>query len=540
MKKFLILIFLIYNFNLFAQTYPISKGLNTNYEWITNVTLENINNSTNAGSGYDDFTSISTKLLTNTTYILSVTIHVDPNNPHEYINAWIDWNDDGDFDDINENYIIATNTNQNGPHTINITTENHVGELRMRVTLKWNSAADNDETFTYGEVEDYTINTYRWYLSTSLGDWDIDGVPNYLETTNDLITATDIDSLLGTYSNDPNTARIYLNEGNDLTTFNNNFVQTTDIELTSNDSVWVTFITESAGNKNTLAYYTYTTKPTKIEDIDTIRIIYPNSSSNGSGGNLIKGNKVFIGKFPSGTKIGWCLFSNAWNNDSTTYVNSLPNWTNTYYSTDSSFNLNNYDHTALFKYKHYDKWILSFEDLNLGDKDYADVLYWITTTSGDFTLLPIKLLNYNYNYKTKNIEWSTIIEQNNDYFSINIINKDGLIKNTYYVNGAGNSNILQKYKLNINESNVYVQVTQTDYDGNENYLFTLYIQDKKDKDIYIIHNYDYIEIIGDFNDIEIFSINGMKISYRKINNKIYLNHGIYIIIIDNKSYKIIF
>jgi len=325
MKKTLLIIFMFMFMvlNAWSQTYPISYGDITDDEWITNVTLGNINNSTNAGDGYDDFTNISTDLLTNTTYTLSVTIHVDQNNPHEYINAWIDWNDDGDFNDNGEKYTLVVDTQQDGPHTININSGNHVGELRMRVSIKWNSEPDNDENFTYGEVEDYTINTYKWRLAT-LGNWDSDGVPDYLESTGDVVTDSDVDSLLGTYSNASTTPRVYLNAGKDLTTFNSTFIQTTDIELTTYDSVWVTFITESAGNRNTLGFYTYTTEPTNINDIDTMTLIYPNSSLNGSSGNLSKGNKVFIGNFPSGTKIGWCLFSNAWDSDSTSFVDRLP------------------------------------------------------------------------------------------------------------------------------------------------------------------------------------------------------------------------
>ena len=536
MKKILLIIFIFFSID--AQSYPASRGNNTNYEWITNVTLENINYSTSAGSGYDDFTNISTDLLTNTTYTLSVTIHVDQNNPHEYINAWIDWNDDGDFNDNGEKYTLVVDTQQDGPHTININSGNHVGELRMRVSIKWNSEPDNDENFTYGEVEDYTINTYKWRLAT-LGNWDSDGVPDYLESTGDVVTDSEVDSLLGTYSNASTTPRVYLNAGKDLTTFNSTFIQTTDIELTTHDSVWVTFITESAGNKNTLGFYTYTIDPTNINDIDTMTLIYPNSSSSDAGDPLVAGNRVYIGSFPSGTKIGWCLFSNAWVSDSTSFVDRLPNWTNSYYSK-SDFNPSNYDHTAIFKYKRYDKWVLSFEDLSLGDKDYADVLYWVTTSSGNFTPLPVELLSYDYNYKTQNLEWVTASEENNDFFTITVFEKDGTIVNTYYVDGAGNSNILLKYQLNIIENDVYVHATQTDYDGKRNDLFTTYIRQQKQK-IYLINNINHIEINGVFNEIQIINMNGVEIPYNIINNKVYgLKRGFYIFIIDETPYKVVY
>jgi len=65
----------------------------------------------------------------------------------------------------------------------------------MRVTMKYNSAASPCETFTYGEVEDYTVNI-------------TDASSNYMITSNDAIELGNAPDGLEIY---PNPAGSYLN-----------------------------------------------------------------------------------------------------------------------------------------------------------------------------------------------------------------------------------------------------------------------------------------------------------------------------------------
>jgi hypothetical protein len=138
------------------QNYASSQSTNFNYEHITNVTFSNISNSS-VGSFYTDYSSLSPAVVyRNNSYDLDVTIKVDE---FEYLNAWIDWNNDGDFADADESYVLATNTSSTGPHTVSISVPvtANIGETRMRVTLKYGAAATATETFTFGEVEDYKL-----------------------------------------------------------------------------------------------------------------------------------------------------------------------------------------------------------------------------------------------------------------------------------------------------------------------------------------------------------------------------------------------
>ena len=138
------------------ENYASSQSTNFNYEHITNVTFSNINNSS-VGSFYTDYSSLSPAIVyRDNSYDLDVTIKVDE---LEYVNAWVDWNNDGDFLDAGESYVVVANTSSTGPHTVSITVPSTatIGETRMRVTLKYGSAATSTETFTFGEVEDYKL-----------------------------------------------------------------------------------------------------------------------------------------------------------------------------------------------------------------------------------------------------------------------------------------------------------------------------------------------------------------------------------------------
>lgn len=79
----------------------------------------------------------------------------------------------------------------------------------------------------------------------------------------------------------------------------------TNIVVTKLADVWVTFVTEGAGWRNALGYYTNTNPELKI--------IFPNASMPGSGGALHPGSKVFLGRFPANTIISWFLVSDGWN-----------------------------------------------------------------------------------------------------------------------------------------------------------------------------------------------------------------------------------
>ena len=141
------------------QDYPASNANDTSAENITNVSIGSINNTSGASAGgYGDFTSQSTTITQGESETLSVTIDAWGDN---FLTAWVDWNQDFDFEDAGETFVIGTNipNNSDGPHTVSIVapTDAALGDTRMRVSLSETNAPSSSGVIPYGEVEDYTI-----------------------------------------------------------------------------------------------------------------------------------------------------------------------------------------------------------------------------------------------------------------------------------------------------------------------------------------------------------------------------------------------
>jgi len=136
--------------------YPESNG-NHAYEWITNVNFSGIDQTTGKEvDGYGDYTNISASVSINTSYNLSVTIDCDWG---EYVTAWIDWNQDEDFNDTGEEFVVVADTETDGPHIVPIAVPEGatIGTTRMRVSLKCSNAPPSYGYFGFGEVEDYSV-----------------------------------------------------------------------------------------------------------------------------------------------------------------------------------------------------------------------------------------------------------------------------------------------------------------------------------------------------------------------------------------------
>ena len=138
-------------------SYCSSGSTNVNDEYIGRVQLNTINNSSGA-QFYSNFTGISTTLSKSTQYTITVTPTWTGTTYSEAYAVWIDYNKDGDFDDAGEQIFAQSATtapqvsgNFVVPATALATT------TTMRVSMKYNALPTACETFTYGEVEDYTV-----------------------------------------------------------------------------------------------------------------------------------------------------------------------------------------------------------------------------------------------------------------------------------------------------------------------------------------------------------------------------------------------
>jgi hypothetical protein len=150
-----------------AKTYCTAAGKTATdtKEWIKNVTLNTINNNSTGNNNYQDFSAISTTLKRGSSQTLSVTLNDiwNADSDHDYIVAWIDWNNDSTFAD-SEKFIVTPQylTTATASTTIQVPQTAIIGKIRMRVRSAWNesntlTSAAPCGSDTYGEVEDYSI-----------------------------------------------------------------------------------------------------------------------------------------------------------------------------------------------------------------------------------------------------------------------------------------------------------------------------------------------------------------------------------------------
>ncbi|MCD4773835.1 MAG: LruC domain-containing protein [Bacteroidales bacterium] len=315
-------------------------------------------------------------------------------------------------------FILSGVTNENGQYFINyeiptyynelVVTTNYIGLQNMAII----PVTDEGIIHTFGGSQNKSLKSNDIVENINfdfayLGTYNSSGVPNYLEPVNDIIDSDFLDDINNTLPE-----QIQLPVGHPQY-FEDGLQH--NISLLDPADVYVTFVHEGAGYKNVLGFYTFETgnPPSSIDDIETITIIYPNVSYQGSGGGLVSGNKVNIGQFPGNTTIGWVLFANGWYNGQ---VN------NSYYKFFSDPNLNPEStatlrqHTVLLNDLGRNLILLGIEDLKREggwcDHDFNDAVFYITADplqSVDLSNLPM------IDYTGVDSDSDGITDENDDY-----------------------------------------------------------------------------------------------------------------------------
>jgi LruC domain-containing protein len=227
-----------------------------------------------------------------------------------------------------------------------------------------------------------------------LGTFDGNGVPHYLEPINDAITASFLNDLDNSFPS-----------GQDLRITHPDYLSTDyehDLLLECSTDVWVTFVSEGAGYRNVLGFYTYdlSNPPANENDITDITIIFPNTSFAGSGGGLYAGNKVKIGTFAENTGIGWVLIADGWTgtgiDDGYNYLYSERD-----FNPETDIDLR--QHSVMVYDPGRNLTVLAWEDIqrdNAGsdpsscDQDFNDVIYYITTSPEPCAVLDFPVIDY--------------------------------------------------------------------------------------------------------------------------------------------------
>ncbi len=167
--------------------YCDSKGNSVSDEYIQRVQLNTIDNSSDGGNGYSNFTSISTDLAVGQTYTITITPKWTGTVYSEGYAVFIDYNNDGDFDDAGE-LVWSKAASKDTPNSGSFTVPSDAAQTatRIRVSMKYNGIPTACETFDYGEVEDYTVN-----LTGATADTQAPSAPTNLAASN--ITQTSVD-----------------------------------------------------------------------------------------------------------------------------------------------------------------------------------------------------------------------------------------------------------------------------------------------------------------------------------------------------------
>ncbi len=150
------------------------------------------------------------------------------------------------------------------------------------------------------------------------------------------------------------------------------------IHLTEEAEVFITFIHEGAGYRNSFGYFVYdpNNPPTSHEEVNEI-IVFPNLSYP----HMTKGHRLSIGTFPANTHIGFFIAANGYWYDTGVKPFKVP-----YYYSLQGLNPESTQelrqHTVLLYDEEVSEVIIGFEDLprTWGDNDFNDAVFTVKST----------------------------------------------------------------------------------------------------------------------------------------------------------------
>jgi PKD repeat protein len=177
--------------NSFAQY--CAAGSDQCDEFVSDVQIGNFSNPSGCGAGgYTNYTALSIDMMQQTDYPFTI-LNGPPSYFQDKCGVWVDWNQDGDFDDADETIPVLTNPSA-GPFTgvIQPPSSSLLGQTRMRIRIMWTGNLSACGNATYGEVEDYTVNVQpapSCLLATGLNALNVTS-SNALLDWDDISTAT--------------------------------------------------------------------------------------------------------------------------------------------------------------------------------------------------------------------------------------------------------------------------------------------------------------------------------------------------------------
>lgn len=149
---------------------------NASEEWIDRVQFNTIDNLSGMDGGYGNYTGLSTQLNQGSTHTLTITPGFSEDEYDEHIRVWIDFNQNGNFNDPGELVLESTEIGSSAlSGDIEIPNDAVLGGTRMRVLMRYNQSGNScQQGFNFGEVEDYCV--FINDISTSIETATIDNI----------------------------------------------------------------------------------------------------------------------------------------------------------------------------------------------------------------------------------------------------------------------------------------------------------------------------------------------------------------------------
>jgi Zn-dependent metalloprotease len=148
------------SFTTLASTGPVycTTTGTTPHEYIDNVTIGSINNTSGNNNGYGDYTALSTNLSIGSSATIKLTPGFTGTSYVEYWTVFIDYDQDGVF--ANPAEKVATGHGKNAiTKSFAVPSTAKTGTTRMRIIMHYgNGRPKTCGSYKNGEAEDYTIN----------------------------------------------------------------------------------------------------------------------------------------------------------------------------------------------------------------------------------------------------------------------------------------------------------------------------------------------------------------------------------------------
>ena len=379
--RILILIFSI------AIAFSCSKKLDSKVDQTNDVNPEATMDNLEASSNFD------WQNIQDASIVIQTYDNGDQAIANVKVSVWTDFESEGGME------IINGVTNSNGVLSLNYNFEAYIDEVvlktdfvgfipevkvpildgKIEFTFGGSRTTASNQNFKSKPYINRIENTIKSTFNTNIiinyiGTYNGNGVPDYLEPDGDYISPellNDINAALPENYPVPQYHPEYLMGVNE-----HNLVILDDAE------VWVTFVSEGAGYRNVLAYYTYDRDfpPETADDVEECTVIFPNASfANGLGGGLYSGDKVYLGSFPGNTVVGWMVMRDGWHGPSQQATEGR----GLLYSNlelNPEPNIDHRQHCVLLYDEERELFLIGFEDLIRpgGDNDFNDAVFYAT------------------------------------------------------------------------------------------------------------------------------------------------------------------